>query len=146
MIEYILLIISIVFIASYIFRIKLLKKNSITNAVNFDISNGDETYNSSTSASTEQMKTLTDKQKKEIEIELNKQSYLIRIEEPVFIQKEEQKNYKDNFHQFYEEIQDISNEPIVFENIFRDQMRDNYGKTSISARKTSFHHNYNPIK
>ena len=77
-------------------------------------------------------------EKKQIEIKLNKESHLIRVEEPAHIQKEEQKNYNNNFNQFYEEIQDISNQPITFENIFRDEMKNNYGKTSISIKKSSF--------
>lgn len=78
-------------------------------------------------------------EKQKIQNDLNRESYLIRVETPAEIQKEEQKNYKNNFHQFYEEIQDISNEPVNFENIFRDQIKENYGKTSISLRKKNYY-------
>lgn len=107
--------ISIVFIVHFYKYSQILKKNSTVLKKNSTVL--DENAMD---------KPIISDEKKEIETQLNNESHLIRIEEPAKIQKEEQKNYKDNFHQFYEEIQDISNEPITFENMFRDQMKDNY--------------------
>ena len=110
------------FIYSFINKTSLLKKKSIENPPIKSILK-------------KQNKPVLTPEKEQIQIQLNEEAHLIRVEEPAVIQKEEQKNYNENFKQFYEEIEDISNEPITIQNMFRDQMRDNYGKTSTSIKK-----------
>lgn len=118
-----LFIFTIFFIYTFFQKSKLLKKNSIEQP---DLNKPPVE------------KPKLSPEKKHIQIKLNKESHLIRVEVPAYIQKEEQKNYKEKFNQFYEEIQDISNEPITFENIFRDEMKNNYGNTSTSRKKLNF--------